>query len=149
MLKNLPNNILLHVVRIINAYLCLCYFPDAWKKAVVISIPKAGKNTRLPGSYRPISRLPTLGKVLEKVFLIRLLPIVERLKLIPNEQFGFRPEHDTVQQAIRLVQKIAEGFADQEDTATVFLDVDRAFNSVWLQGEIFKMMRVLPDVYVH
>jgi hypothetical protein len=51
---------------------------------------KPGKPPTELTSYRPISLLPTVSKVLEKLLLKRLFPVVESNGLIPNRQFGFR-----------------------------------------------------------
>ncbi|GBP87547.1 Probable RNA-directed DNA polymerase from transposon BS [Eumeta japonica] len=48
------------LVAIFNACIQNCYFPTAWKEAVVIGIPKPGKPRDLPASYRPISLLSVL-----------------------------------------------------------------------------------------
>jgi len=47
-LKFAPNNILLSLTEIINSSFRICYFPIAWKKAVIISIPKPGKDHKIP-----------------------------------------------------------------------------------------------------
>jgi len=111
--------------------------PESWQKL---------ETTRV--IYRPISLLPVLGKLLEKILLRRLERIVEDKKLLPNEQFGFRKGHDTVSQAIRLVEKIADGFSTAKDTAAVFLDVSRAFDSGWSAGLILKLKGILPHTYI-
>lgn len=54
----------------------LSFFPATWKIAVVILIPKVGKPKNLISSYRPISLLPTLGKLFEKCLLKRIRPIL-------------------------------------------------------------------------
>jgi len=58
---------------------------------------KTRKKPRRP--YRPISLLPILSKILEKILLQRLTPIIEESKLIPSNQFGFRKKHGTIEQA--------------------------------------------------
>jgi len=52
-------------------------------------IQKPGKSAELAESYRPISLLPILSKLFEKLLLSRLLKIIERQKIISNHQFGF------------------------------------------------------------
>jgi len=59
------------------------------KVAQIIMIQKPGKSAELAESYRPISLLPVLSKLFEKLLLPRLLEIIERQKRIPNHQFGF------------------------------------------------------------
>jgi len=53
-------------------------------------IAKPGKTPEDIESYRPISLLPILSKILEKILLQRLTPIIEESNLIPSHQFGFR-----------------------------------------------------------
>jgi hypothetical protein len=59
---------------------------------------KPGKPPNELTSYRPISLLPIVSKVFEKLLLKRLLPIVEINRLIPDHKFGFRQRHSTIQQ---------------------------------------------------
>jgi hypothetical protein len=66
-LKLLPPKVVVALTAIFNASLRLCHFPSRWKNATVIFIPKPGKNSKLAQSYRPISLLSSIGKVLEKV----------------------------------------------------------------------------------
>ncbi|GBP62439.1 RNA-directed DNA polymerase from mobile element jockey [Eumeta japonica] len=60
------------LVAIFNTCIQNCHFPEAWKEAVIIGIPKPGKPRDLPTSYRPISLLSGLGKLFEKVLKSRL-----------------------------------------------------------------------------
>ncbi|GFV12430.1 hypothetical protein TNCV_1792091 [Trichonephila clavipes] len=52
-------------------------FPNAWKTAVIIPILKPGKNPKLAESYRPISLLPILSKLAEKIISTRLNDFLE------------------------------------------------------------------------
>ena len=62
-----------HLLQLFNSCLRLQHFPSSWKIAHVIFIKKPNKeNTKLPSSYRPISLLPVIGKIFEKVLNSRL-----------------------------------------------------------------------------
>lgn len=63
-LKRMPKRALVHLTKIYNACLKFLHFPSQWKEATVITIAKPGKDPTLPNSYRPISLLDFLGKVL-------------------------------------------------------------------------------------
>jgi len=69
-LKFLPNNILISLTQ--SSSFRICYFPLAWKKAVIISIPKPGKDHKLPENYRPIALLSSLSKIYERLILTHL-----------------------------------------------------------------------------
>jgi hypothetical protein len=83
--------------------LLIGYFPAQWKVAQTILILKPGKPPNELTSYRPISLLPTVSKVLEKLLLKPLLRMVENNRLIPNHQFSFRQGHSTIEQTHRIV----------------------------------------------
>jgi len=68
-------------------------------------IAKAGKNPSEVTSYRPISFLPHLSKILEKIILKILTPTLAVNKVIPPHQFGFRPKHGTIQQTHRIIHR--------------------------------------------
>ncbi|GFW35718.1 RNA-directed DNA polymerase from mobile element jockey [Trichonephila clavipes] len=111
--------------------LTLRYFPKSWKTAVVIPILKPGENSVLAESYRPISLLPVLSKLAEKVILSRLNDHLERENILIPEKHGFRPHLSTSHQLLKVVEFIKEGNNKDECTAAVFLDVQKAFDRVW------------------
>ncbi|KAL4112199.1 hypothetical protein QTP88_016033 [Uroleucon formosanum] len=122
----------------------LSYFPTIWKHAVVIVIPKAGKPKNLASSYRPISLLPTLGKLFEKLILLRIRPILHERQIISTTQFGFRPGHSTIHQIHRLIDSIASALEKKQYCAGLFLDVAQAFDKVWHDGLLFKLKKFMP-----
>ena len=88
-------------------------------------------------------RLPTLigwlllGKCLERVIYTRLYSYVEHYKLIDPEQEGFRKFHGTSMALLRVVQNIIDGF--NESTIGVFIDMEKAYDSVWRNGLLEKL----------
>lgn len=139
MIKMLPSQAASRVVMIFNACFKLRYFPVAWKEAKIILIPKAGKNLRLPENHRPISLLNTLGKLLERLILNGLLSHIKENNVYLPEQFGFRAEHATTHQLLRVANKINHGFNINNATGIVFLDVAKAFDKVWHNGIVYKL----------
>ncbi|VVC29699.1 Reverse transcriptase domain [Cinara cedri] len=146
-LKNLPRKPILLITFIFNAMLRLSYFPLIWKLSTVILIPEPNKPKTLATSYRPISLLPTLAKLFEKIILKRIRPIMQTHKIIPNSQFGFRAKHSTVHQIHRLTDKISSSFEMKQFCPGVFLDVAQAFDRVWHDGLIYKLKLFLPAPY--
>ena len=110
-------------------------------------ILKPGKAPDSVASYRPISLIPILGKVLESLFQNRLMLFVESENLIPNHQFGFRKKHGTIEQVHRLVDTIHQTFENGLYCTAAFLDVSQAFDKVWHDGLLFKLRNMLPINY--
>lgn len=146
-LKNLPRKAIIKITNLINATFKLKFVPSLWKVADVLMIPKPGKPPNIVSSYRPISLLPMISKVFEKVLAKRLNKIIERKKLIPNHQFGFRRQHSTIQQVHRITNKIEVALEERKVCSAVFLDVAQAFDKVWHEGLIYKLRCMLPNQY--
>lgn len=141
MLKNAPNKVIMFIVAIANATMRLNIFPNKWKTAKIIMVPKPNKPRTDPTSYRPISLLPTISKIIEKTIQTRLQDETEDLNILPDHQFGFRQFHAPVEQVIRVVENITENMNQQHKTGAVFLDLAKAFDKVWHTGLIYKMLK--------
>ncbi|GFW16031.1 probable RNA-directed DNA polymerase from transposon X-element [Trichonephila clavipes] len=129
----LPSEVIFYIKR-------LKYFPSAWKTAVVVPILKPGKDPTLAESHRPISLLPILSKLAEKIISTRLNDFLETNKILIPEQHGFRPRLSTTHQLLRVVEYIKEGNNMGQCTAAVFLDIQKAFDRVWHTGLLFKLI---------
>ncbi|GFW59953.1 probable RNA-directed DNA polymerase from transposon X-element [Trichonephila clavipes] len=140
MIKNLPLLTVFKITNIINNMFKLRYFPNAWKTAVVIPILKPGKNPKLAESHRPISLLPILSKLAEKIIAARLNDHLENENILVPEQHGFRPRLSTTHQLLRVVEYIKDGIDRHQYTAAVFLDIQKAFDRVWHTGLLFKLI---------
>jgi hypothetical protein len=87
-----------YLTQLFNAVLLKGYFPAQWKVTQIILILRPEKSPSELTSYRPISLIPTVSEVFEKLILKRFFPMVENNRLIPNHQFGFRQRHSTIEQ---------------------------------------------------
>ena len=65
-------------------------FPNEWKTASTVPIHKKG-DKQLIQNYRPVSLLPTCGKIFEKLLFNSLFKYLENNNLLNPHQFGFRP----------------------------------------------------------
>jgi hypothetical protein len=74
---------------IFTASIDLGHHPKRWRGAKIVVLRKPGKpDYSIPGAYRPISLLNTLGKLLEAVMARRLSYLAEKQSLLPDTQFG-------------------------------------------------------------
>lgn len=149
LLKQLPSEGIDFITKIINKCIENAHWPSSFKTAKVIPILKAGKPAADPRSYRPISLLNSIGKLLEKVIHARLIESVEHKNLLPDFQFGFRKGHSTVHQAKRLQKFIARKKLSKKSTGVVLLDIEKAFDSIWHDGLIHKLIKMkLPTFLI-
>jgi len=147
-LKHRPQQAVSLLVLNCNAILLTHHFPTAWKHAREISILKPGKDPALPASYRLISLLDTIGKLFEKIQLTRILHEVSVRGLMRDEKFGFRPRHSTSLQLARLVERITRNFGEKRLTGAVLLDVVKAFDTVWIDGLLYRLTLLNLAYYI-
>ena len=98
--------------------------PRIWRRTKVVALLKPGKNCSEPKSYRPISLLSHLYKLLERLLLNRIAPIIETHFV--EEQAGFRPGKSTIGQLLNITQHIEDGYQKKKITGAVFVDLTAA-----------------------
>ena len=94
-------------------------------------------------NYRPISLLPICGKILEKVIFDDLYNHIFSNNLITERQSGFRKNDSTIKQLIFIAHDIhtAIDYNPPKDVRAVFLDISKAFDKVWNDGLLYKLIR--------
>ena len=78
---------------------------------------------------RPISVLPIFSKVFEKLMYNRLSSFVDKLKIVCDNQYGFRKQHSTYMALINIINQISQGIDDGKFTVSIFLDLSKAFDT--------------------
>jgi hypothetical protein len=69
---------------------------------------------------------------------------------VRDEQFGVRPRHSTSFQLARLVERVTRNFGEERLKGAVFVDVAKAFDTVWIDGLLYKLMLLnFPSYIVH
>ena len=111
----------------------LCFkdgiFPDIFKIAHVVPLFKGGDKND-PSCYRPISLLPSLGKLLEKVVSTQIVDYLNENNLISNKQYGFREGFSTELAVLDIYEKLLSNLDKGMSSCTIFLDLAKAFDSV-------------------
>ncbi|KFM67033.1 putative RNA-directed DNA polymerase from transposon X-element, partial [Stegodyphus mimosarum] len=142
--KVLPKTCIILLCNLINSCIRLSYFPKNWKQSIVIMIPKPGKNPKAVSSYRPISLLPAISKVFERVIASRLQIFTDKLIDTDDQQFGFKKAHSTSHQILNLIEFIAVEFQKKNGVAACYLDFEKAFDRVRHAGLICKLSKLNP-----
>lgn len=142
LLKNLPRQGLTLLTDIFNGCIQQAYYPAKWKEAVITAIPKPNKDPTNPSSYRPISLLNSIGKIFERIILIRVNLQIEQTNAMREEQFGFRTGHSSSSQLLRVLSKAKANLTihSRKSTGLVLLDIEKAFDTVWHQGLLYKLL---------
>ncbi|GFV82579.1 RNA-directed DNA polymerase from mobile element jockey [Trichonephila clavipes] len=116
------------------------YFPQEWKHALITIIPKSAKDTKFPDNYRTISLISSLWKIIEKILLKHINSYCEENNIIPDFQHGFHRQTSTPHQLLRVTNLIVDGYNNKTYSVGLFLDVKKAFDRMWHDGLIYKMI---------
>ena len=119
-------NVILHIY---NRVRITGVFPDSWKIATVVPIPKCN-NPIEPSELRPVSLLPIVGKIMEKLVHSQLSQFFEGAGFLSTNQHGFRKCFSTTSAASKFVDDIALGLDKGQYTLAVFLDIKKAFDTI-------------------
>ena len=80
-----------------------------------------------------------MASFFKKILLTSIIHEVGERGLLRDEQFGFRPRYSTFLQVARFVEQITRYFGEKKLTGAVFLDVAKAFDTVWIEGLLYKL----------
>ena len=124
------------------------YHPKIWREAVGIIIPKYNKKDyATPKSYRPISLLPCLSKILEKVFANRLAHHAHTSDdLLHYTQMGARKQRSATDAALLMQTFIEQNLAQQKTVSTLLLDIMGAFDRL-RPSTLIKVLKILNLPY--
>ena len=141
MLHNLGQNALNLMEKLFNR--CMDTAEWVWNTAEVIFLKKEGKASyAVPGSYRPISITSYIGKLLEKVLAERIKVFLERRGILDANQEGFTVNRNTVRYLNRLNIEIKTSLLKNNTVIALFIDFEKAFDSVWKKGLLVKLAKL-------
>jgi len=137
--NNYIKNILL---KIINKSLRAGVLPKLWRTGTIIPIPKNNNHIIKIAEFRPICLNSIPGKLLESFVCSKLNEIVERDKLIPTFQNGFRKNRSTIDNLIVIQQAIHSSSREKKVLLAAFLDIKKAYDCV-NRNKLFKILKSL------
>ena len=115
--------------QICNLSIKLSTVPDECKMAELKPLYKKGKKTD-PKNYRPISLLPVISKILEKVINDQTMDFVSKKNILNKFQSGFRKFHSADSCLSYLQDKLSEGFDSGLLTGMILIDLQKAFDII-------------------
>ncbi|XP_052856050.1 probable RNA-directed DNA polymerase from transposon BS isoform X11 [Drosophila gunungcola] len=123
-IKILLPKILPYITYTFNTVLTKSTYPDCWKAAKIIPIPKSNNE------YRPISILPYLSKVFENLMADQINKFMSDNAMLTNNQSGFRKNRSCTSAIIKIADDIREQIDENNVTLLVLLDYSKAFDTV-------------------
>ena len=103
--------------------------PLEWKSEKIVPIHKSGSKSDFD-NYRPISILPSISKVIEKIVHRQLMRFLNDNRLLSDNQFGFRPGMSTELAAIKFSDDIRRTVDQGQMGGAVFIDQTKAFDTI-------------------
>ena len=128
-LKRIKHIIVDSLSLIINQSLNTGIFPENLKLAKVLPLFKKG-DTHIVDNYRPISLLPAISKIFERVVFCQLYEYFDRENLLYISQYGFRKGHSTESACLEFLDKIMKDLDDKKTPISIFLDLSKAFDTI-------------------
>ncbi len=128
-----------YIAILVNSIIEHEYVPESFRKGVIVSLPKADKDQLYRDNYRGITLLPVLSKVYDKV----ILPKTNKwfYDMVCDMQGAGQEKCSSLHTSLLLQETIAY---HQERFGTVyagFLDTKKAFDTVWIDGLLFKLYK--------
>jgi len=129
LLKRIFNPLLEPLTVIINQILTTGIFPDKLKVAKVIPVYKKGDIQNF-GNYRPISILPAISKLVEKVMHTQISDYFNKNSLFYISQYGFREGHSCEHAALELIDNVTKRLSQHRSAFNIFMDLTKAFDTI-------------------
>ena len=117
------------LTHVLNLSISQGFFPNCMKLARVVPLYKSGDPMNIT-NYRPVSILPLFSKIIERLMYNRLISFINKHKILYQYQFGFRNNHSANMALVILIDRIAEAIEKGELVVGVFLDFQKAFDTV-------------------
>ena len=147
-LKNMPYLAKEFFLTIINKCLTVEMLPSRWKTSIIKMIPKKSDNKHDIDNYRPISITPCIMRLFERIILERLKNHLDANNIIVKQQSGFRQNRSTRDNLFFLIQKTHESFNRNKSVVAIFFDIAAAFDKVWHNGLIDKLIKIKTPLYL-
>lgn len=141
-LKTYANSLSPSISVLINASINQTVFPDEWKKSNVVPIWKSKGSKADPSSYRPISIIPVMGKILEKVVANQLSKFCNERSVIPLEQYGFREKSSVEVALLSATNQWVEEIDEGKMVGVLMIDLAKAFDTVSHQQLLLELSAI-------
>lgn len=140
MISQLPFEYKSYLLSLFNEAWVAGSVPASWKISLIHPILKKKKDITDPASYRPIAVTSIIAKIFEKIVANRLNWYLSKNNLINPNQSGFSKHRSCLDNASRLFCEAKKSLNSKSHTIAIFLDLQRAFDLVWIEGLLMKLL---------
>ena len=130
MLKSTALSIAPPLTQLFNISISNGHFPDSWKNANIVPIPKSVIDKASPSGYRPISLLSIISKLLEKHIHSVISDHLAETQPLSDSQWGFRRGMSTVTAVLSLTHDWLMQLDKNHEVCCIFFDFKKAFDSI-------------------
>ena len=130
LLRECPDVLAESLTHLFNQSIMTGIFPDEWKSARVTPLYKNSGKRSDPTNYRPISIIPVVAKVFERIIYDQLYHYLTKNNFLSCHQSGFRSLHSTLTALIEATDSWAMDIDRGLVNAVVFLDLKKTFDTV-------------------
>ena len=128
------------ITALINLSIRTASYPAKWKLGKIIPLYKGNDLDRqLPGSYRPITILPAVSKIVERAIQEQVVNHMEQNGFIHPNQHAYRRGHSTASALLQLADQLFEAAEEKEIGAALTIDQSSAFDSICHETLLLKL----------
>jgi hypothetical protein len=136
-LKHSPDSFRVQLLTLINLTWTHSHVPADWTSANVCPLYKGKGDKSVPSSFRPISLTSLVVKLVERMITSRISGNI--FAQLSPMQSGFRPGFCTNDNIFRVLSAVSDALVAKSHLPCVFLDLKKAFDSVWIRGLLYKL----------
>jgi hypothetical protein len=143
--------------RALHLFFSICWrygvMPSSFRHGHVVTLYKGEGEVNDPNSYRPICITSVVARVYERLQVQSMLNAMLRANMPSPSQFGFtrqRSTHDAIYRLLsHITETIGSGTEPDDFTSTVFVDISKAYDKVWIDGLLYKLhqMGITGNLY--
>ena len=120
-----------YITHLFNLSLAVEHFPLHWKHTIVMPLlKKTGLDVHNVASYRPVSNLPHLSKMLERIINCQLVSHLEEFRLLSEVQSVYRRGHSTETAVLKVFSNLVDAISNEKFALRSLLDLSAAFDTV-------------------
>ena len=130
MIQNLPITVKYRLIELFNNIIEKGIYPQNWRTALIVPIPKPNKPKSEINDFRPISLLSCMAKTFEKIIAKRLMWFITSKNLISHNQVAFKRKQSTTDVLLHLQHYVSNALSAKNHITILATDFEKAFDRI-------------------